>query len=481
MRSTAREVKSSDGRSRAAHLNGTIPSKTAGQPKTSGAGVLLTNPPPCAESQQTDPELGPLPQHAGELTSKAPSQAAHRTPARATGWNWQRYVVRKVLALGGNPPLAVVLPKGDEVRASTEPPIAWIHVRDPGVLRRVFCNPYYQFGEAYTDGGLQVEGDLVEVLTAIEHSLRGASPGLLGKFYAWAARRPRRHSLAASRENIHHHYDIGNEFYKLWLDDSLAYTCAYFPTPEASLETAQTAKFDHVCRKLRLRTGESVVEAGGGWGGLALHMARHYGVSVRAYNISHEQVEFARQRAQLEGLQDRVEFIEDDWRNIDGQYDVFASVGMLEHVGLPNYGRLGEVIHRCLRPEGRGLIHTIGRNRPQPVDPWIERRVFPGSYAPTLAQMMRIFEPCSFAVLDVENLRLHYVQTLRHWLARFERSVDAIAAMFDERFVRMWRLYLSGSIAAFQAGSTQLFQVVFARGTSNDVPLTRAHLHCDAE
>jgi cyclopropane-fatty-acyl-phospholipid synthase len=465
MHSTAREVESSDGRLRAAPTNGTVPLKPIGVEEPPA-------PPPHAER----PDLVNKP----ELP--APAEFPRRTSSRANGRNWQRHVVRQVLALGGNPPLTVVLPDGDEVRASTEPPIAWIHVRDRGVLRRVFCNPFYQFGEAYTDGGLQVEGDLVEVLTAIEHSMRrAASNGLLAKFYSWMARRPRRHSLAASRENIHHHYDIGNDFYKLWLDDSLAYTCAYFPTPDASLEAAQTAKFDHVCRKLRLRAGETVVEAGCGWGGLALHMARQYGVTVRAYNISREQVEYARHRAVREGLRDRVEFVEDDWRNMDGHYDVFASVGMLEHVGLPNYRRLGEAIHRCLREDGRGLIHTIGRNRPQPVDPWIERRIFPGSYAPTLGQMMRIFEPRNFSVLDVENLRLHYAQTLRHWLVRFEQSVDAVAAMFDERFVRMWRLYLSGSIAAFQAGGTQLFQVVFARGTSNEVPMTRTHLYPDAE
>jgi cyclopropane-fatty-acyl-phospholipid synthase len=241
------------------------------------------------------------------------------------------------------------------------------------------------------------------------------------------------------------------------------------------LEEAQLAKFEHVCRKVRLRPGEHVVEAGCGWGGLALYMARHYGVTVDAYNVSREQIAYARRLAAAEGLAGRVNFVLDDWRSIRGRYDAFVSVGMLEHVGLANYRRLGEIIDGVLTPQGRGLIHSIGRNRPAPLDPWIERRIFPGSYPPSLAQMMMIFEPREFSVLDVENLRLHYAQTLRHWLARFERSAEQVRTMFDERFVRMWRLYLAGSVAAFEGGGLQLFQVVFARREANTLPWTRAH------
>jgi cyclopropane-fatty-acyl-phospholipid synthase len=208
-------------------------------------------------------------------------------------------------------------------------------------------------------------------------------------------------------------------------------------------------------------------------------MARHYDVTVRAYNVSREQIAYARQRAAREGLADRVEFIEDDWRNIAGRHDVFVSVGMLEHVGKAHYHRLGEVIHRTLAKHGRGLVHSIGRNKPAPVDRWIERRIFPGSYPPSLAEMMQILEPRDFSVLDVENLRLHYAQTLRHWLSRFERAIEGITRMFDERFVRMWRLYLAGSVAAFETGDLQLFQIVFARGDSNQLAWTRAQVYSD--
>jgi len=234
---------------------------------------------------------------------------------------------------------------------------------------------------------------------------------------------------------------------------------------------------DHVCRKLRLKAGESVVEAGCGWGTLALHMARNYGVRVRAFNISREQVAYARERAAREGLAGQVEYVLDDYRNISGQYDAFVSVGMLEHVGVDNYTQLGAVVARALQGRGRGLIHTIGRNQPAPLQPWIEKRIFPGAYPPALSQMMAIFEPSNLSVLDVENLRLHYAQTLRDWLARYEASCERVREMFDARFVRMWRLYLAGSVAGFTTGTLQLFQVLFAPGQSNDVPLTRAHLY----
>ena len=257
----------------------------------------------------------------------------------------------------------------------------------------------------------------------------------------------------------------------------MAYTCAYFPTPEATLDEAQLAKFDYVCRKLHLQPGETVVEAGCGWGALALHMAKYYGVKVRAFNISREQIAYARKQAQAEGLSNLVEFVEDDYRNISGQYDAFVSVGMLEHVGVENYPGLGQVIRGCLKPDGRGLVHTIGRNRWKPMHRWIDRRIFPGANPPSLKQMMDIFEDNDFSVLDVENLRLHYAKTLDWWWSLYERNADRVKEMFDESFVRMWRLYLLGSRAAFITGEMQLFQVVFARGASNNISMTREHIY----
>jgi cyclopropane-fatty-acyl-phospholipid synthase len=281
-------------------------------------------------------------------------------------------------------------------------------------------------------------------------------------------------SLPASRENVHHHYDIGNEFYQLWLDRQMLYTCAYFPTPDATLDDAQIAKMALVSRKLRLKPGERVVEAGCGWGSLALFMARQHGVRVTAFNISREQIAYAREQAKAQGLADRVEFIEDDYRNVRGTCDAFVSVGMLEHVGLPDYATLGTVMDRVLTDDGRGLLHFIGRNKPAPLNPWIAKRIFPGAYPPTLVEVFeRVLQPLGFSVLDVENIRLHYAKTLEHWRARFLRATDRVTEMFDEAFVRAWDLYLAGSEVAFITGSLQLFQVVFARGGTNAIPWTR--------
>ena len=328
-------------------------------------------------------------------------------------------------------------------------------------------DPDLNFGEAYMFGAVELRGDLVAMLEEIYRALGASSPR---PWWLWQ----RSSDVRAARENVHRHYDLGNEFYRLWLDRELVYTCAYFPTPGHTLEEAQLAKMDRVCRKLDLKPGERVVEAGCGWGSLALFMAREYGVTVRAFNVSSAQIAYARERAQQEGLADRVEFVEDDYRNVRGEYDAFVSVGMLEHVGLPDYRTFGDVIDRSLSAQGRGLLHFIGRNRPGPLNPWIRKRIFPGGYPPTLPEVFeRIFEPGNLSVLDVENLRLHYAATLGHWMRRFDEAADRVTELFDETFLRAWRLYLAGSQAAFTTGTMQLFQVVLARGESNAVPWTR--------
>jgi cyclopropane-fatty-acyl-phospholipid synthase len=376
-------------------------------------------------------------------------------------------------------PLAFEFWDGQRVQVVGGEPEVLLRFKDRKTLWSVLTNPDLNLGEAYSLGKLEVEGDLVRLAeigaTYRPDFLAERSP-LARLVNVFGKAKP--NSLSGSRDNIHHHYDLSNDFYRLWLDrDHMQYTCAYFEDADKILEHAQSAKLHHVCRKLRLKPGDEVVEAGCGWGGLGLFMAKEYGAIVRAYNISHEQIRYAREKARSEGMQDRVEYIEDDYRNADGTCDVFVSVGMLEHVGVKNYPTLGGVVDRCLREDGRGLIHSIGRNKPRPMNRWIERRIFPGAYPPSIKEMMDIFEPHGFSVLDIENLRLHYAKTLEHWLQRFEDSVDAVTQMFDDTFVRAWRLYLAGSIAAFRTGELQLFQVVFNRGTDNHIPWTREHLY----
>ncbi|MCW5893256.1 MAG: class I SAM-dependent methyltransferase [bacterium] len=399
-----------------------------------------------------------------------------RRPVDGEGRGFGAQVARRLLHGLGDPPIALVLPGGLTIQTAPSPPVARLVFHDLAMLLGVVApDGDLHFGDAYADGRIEVEGDLVALCETV---FRVPWDGPGARVAAWWRRlRRRSNSLRGSRRNVHHHYDLGNDFYALWLDREMVYTCAYFPTPDASLEAAQVAKMEHVARKLRLRPGERVIEAGCGWGALALHLARRHGVRVRAFNVSHEQIAWARERAARERLADRVEFVEDDYRNVGGGCDAFVSVGMLEHVGPEHYADLARAIDRTLTPDGRGLLHSIGRNRRAEFSAFIERRIFPGAYAPTLAEMVALLEPIDASVLDVENLRLHYARTLEHWLDRFEAQRDVVARRFDDHFVRTWRLYLASATASFRAGSLQLFQVVFARGRTNAIPWTRADLY----
>ncbi len=412
-----------------------------------------------------------------DFTDDAAAEAS--TSGRATILE-KRLMTAFLRAMHG-PSLAVELWGGERLYEGVGEPEITLRIKTRRALWGLLTNPDLNFGDRYSDGTVEVLGDLyrfIEIASAQRPQAVSDTSAFVRLQTVLGKGRPRRNTLSASKENIHHHYDLSNDFYSLWLDrDHMQYTCAYYPSADMTIEQSQAAKLHHVCRKLQLREGDEVIEAGCGWGGLARFMAREYGARVRAYNISHQQILFARDKARELGVDDRVEYVEDDYRNATGECDVFVSVGMLEHVGTANYRSLGAVVDRCLRPDGRGLIHSIGRNRPRPMNRWIEKRIFPGAYPPTLKEMAAIFEPFNLSVLDVENLRLHYALTLEHWLQRFEENVAKVRDLFDERFVRAWRVYLTGSIAAFRLGDLQLFQVVFNRGESNEVPMTREHLY----
>jgi cyclopropane-fatty-acyl-phospholipid synthase len=414
----------------------------------------------------------------GEHTIR-PVEAGGQTKLSAV----EQYLLRHLLHSLGDAPLRIRLRDSEPVATGGADGAASIRIANRSTLVKLLVNPDLYFGDAYTDGLIEVEGNLVKALETVFLHRRAAREPFFGgrsRLAGWM-NRGRSNTPSRARRNIHQHYDIGNDFYQLWLDSRMVYTCAYFPDPAMTLEAAQVAKMDHVCRKLRLSPQETVVEAGCGWGALALHMAARYGVRVKAFNISREQIAYARASARASGVERCVEFIEDDYRNIHGRYDAFVSVGMLEHVGRDHYQELGRAIDRCLHPNGRGLIHSIGQNRGTAMNPWIEKRIFPGAYPPTLSEMTGMLEAQAFSVIDVENLRLHYALTLEHWLRRFEGAEERVRAMFDERFVRAWRLYLAGSVASFRSGDLQLYQVLFNRDTSNDVPWTRAHFYEKAQ
>jgi cyclopropane-fatty-acyl-phospholipid synthase len=394
--------------------------------------------------------------------------------ARQEPTGFDRWLAKQITTKLGESPVRIALWDAPDVA----PRDGAVHLRilDRKALWQLVVNPDLHFGDLYSAGRLQVRGDLLTLLLeAYRYTSENTAVGAL-----LARGRKLAPDLSDSKRNIHHHYDIGNDFYKLWLDrEALQYTCAYFADPAMTIEQAQQAKMHHVCRKLQLKPNERVVEAGGGWGGFALFMAKNYGARVRSFNISKEQVAHSRDWAKRLGLDGQVEFVEDDYRNLTGTYDAFVSIGMLEHVGKGNYPDLGALMSRALTKEGRGLVHSIGRDTPAPMNAWIDKRIFPGAYPPTLREMMDMFEPNGLSVLDVENIRLHYAKTLEWWLQRYEENVEAVRTLFDETFVRAWRLYLVGSIAAFVAGRLQLFQVLYARTGAKDVPWTRAHIYRD--
>ena len=348
----------------------------------------------------------------------------------------------------------------------------------PGSLRRLIFGMSMGFGEGYTSGDIEIEGDLQEIL-ALPYTAGLSNPFLkiFTSLSEWVASKKNRNTLSGSKKNISHHYDIGNEFYKLWLDKNLQYTCSYFKDTGIDLNTSQVDKMDYVCDKVCLKKGEEVLETGCGWGTLAVHAAKNYGVKVKAYNISKEQVSYARKLAEEEEVEDLVTFFDDDYRNAKGAFDKFISIGMIEHVGKENYKVFTDVIKRTLKQGGKGIVHFIGKITQKRSDAWVEKHIFPGGYTPTLSEVLSPFEERGLVVRDVENLRLHYARTLDHWSERFEGSINKVREAFDERFIRMWRLYLNSSSVSFKHGGHALYQIIFTNGLDNTEEITREPLY----
>jgi len=387
-----------------------------------------------------------------------------------------QHVVHWFLSKAGNPNISMRLWTGDEISTPGSRPVGCLEFRSRRAFLELLQSPSMGLGECYRKGLLEVHGDFLAVANEIMAALvRKQANRYYGPKFRSLLHAIKVNSKNKSHHNVHHHYDLGNDFYKLWLDERMVYTCAYFEEPTATLDEAQVAKLEHVCRKLNLQPGQTVIDAGCGWGALAMHMAEHHGVRVIAYNLSSEQIDYAREQAAAKQLGDRVSFLQEDYRDINIRCDAFVSIGMLEHVGLANYGKLGALIQRCLKPDGFGLIHSIGRSHSAVADPWITKYIFPGGHMPSLSEITRVFEPYRFSILDIENLRPHYARTCAIWLENFEAEAGRIAATHGEEFVRMWRLYLAGSSAGFQSGTLQLYQILFAPKGNKKVPWTRKY------
>jgi cyclopropane-fatty-acyl-phospholipid synthase len=380
--------------------------------------------------------------------------------------------------------LTITWPDGTESIYSGAPgPQATIALRNGQAVRRIAFNPGLAVGEAYMDGSLVPVGcgiyEVLDVLIANLMAEESSNPILrfrqaLGK----ATRRLAQFNPAPrARRNVAHHYDLNGRLYSLFLDRDRQYSCAYFPRGDETLDEAQAAKKRHIAAKLLLtRPDLTVLDIGSGWGGLALTLARDYGARVTGITLSTEQLTEARARAQAEGLADRVTFELLDYRAMHRTFDRIVSVGMFEHVGVGHYRSFFEVVRRCLAPDGVALLHAIGHSDgPSSTNPWLAKYIFPGGYCPSLSEVLPHIEDAGLIATDIEILRLHYAETLRHWRRRFAANRDAIASIYDERFCRMFEFYLSGCELAFRRQRHMVFQVQLARDQSA-VPLTRSYI-----
>ncbi len=371
------------------------------------------------------------------------------------------------------------LPDGSTHTFGSGPPEVTWRIHSRRAVRRILRNPDLQLGETYVEGLWDVEGDdlvgLLEVLLRnFSDRWRQERPG--SRWLTWiAAAWQQWNRIPRSYRNAAHHYDLDEHLFRCFLDEDLQYSCAYFRRPDVSLEEAQRAKCEHIARKLLLEPDMRVLDIGCGWGGLALFLAERCGARVTGLTLSAEQLRVARDRAAGRGLQDRVEFRLEDYREHRGRYDRIVSVGMFEHVGRPHYGRFFRRVQEMLEPDGVALIHTIGRTSPPgTTNPWIRKYIFPGGYIPALSEVSRSIEGTALLTTDVEVLRLHYAMTLAEWHRRFRRARPEISRRMGERFCRMWAFYLAASEASFRWDDMVVFQIQLAPDHAA-VPLTREY------
>jgi len=404
-------------------------------------------------------------------------------------WNGETLRVGMNAGGGADSPFALVF---------RTPEVVWSAVlgRDPLAL-----------ADAYFTGDLDIEGDFFAALSLKDHlqalqmpageKLRAAftalhlrmlnaashhSPAL---FAPSDAPRIKAHSKAENRDAIHFHYDVSNEFYALWLDPAMVYSCAYFETPDVDLDAAQQAKLEHICRKLSLKGGEKFLDIGCGWGALVIYAAQHYGVRAHGVTLSPQQLKVVRERIDQAGLTDRVSVELLDYRDLPGEsiYDKVASVGMFEHVGLKNLPVYFSTVHRLLKPRGLFLNHGITHDsegwEPSVSTEFINRYVFPDGQLDTISNIQRVMERSKFEIADVEALRPHYAMTLRHWVARLERNRSRALQSVNEATYRVWRLYMAACALQFESGEIGIYQVLANKRTIGvpDLPLTRRHLY----
>ena len=360
-------------------------------------------------------------------------------------------------------------------------PNVTMRLSDKSLYHKLVFNPELNAGEAYMDGRLTFEDSTLRdflTLISINRISLGSYPvqRVLRRVSRFFKRFQQANPIGKAQQNVAHHYDLGNDFYRLFLDEGMQYSCAYFLSDDDTLEQAQRNKLRLLAAKLDLSPGLRVLDIGCGWGELALYLAAMNDVEVVGVTLSKEQYERAQSRAQSAGMGDRVRFELKDYRELAGRFDRIVSVGMFEHVGVHHYGEFFAKINDLLDDDGIALIHSIGHmSPPGTASPWLRKYIFPGAYSPALSEVFDAVERNSLWVTDLEILRLHYARTLAHWIQRFEANRDKIEAMYDEKFGRMWEFYLISAEIMFRTGSQLVFHIQLAR-KRDAVPIVRDYI-----
>lgn len=367
--------------------------------------------------------------------------------------------------------LTVIDAEGNHHVFSGSPgPEVTMRLTDKRLYRTLVFNPELAAGEAYTDGTMSFEdgSTLRDFLTlfSVNRLSLGSYPlqKVLRAIKMRFRKRQQSNQKGEAQQNVAHHYDLGNDFYKLFLDDNMLYSCAYFRDPAETLEEAQRNKLRLLAAKLCLKDGMKVLDIGSGWGDLALYLAAIENVQVTGVTLSKEQQKLASERAQKAGLSDRVKFELRDYRDLDDRFDRIVSVGMFEHVGVHHYDEFFSHLNQMMPDDGIAVLHSIGHMSPPGMaSPWLRKYIFPGAYSPALSEVFESVERNSLWVMDLEFLRIHYATTLSHWAERFEKNRDKVIALYDERFARMWEFYLISAEMMFRTGSQLVFHMQMSR------------------
>ncbi len=359
-----------------------------------------------------------------------------------------------------------------EYRIGEGEPEFTVNFRKPISLTALMKSTSLALGEAYMDGDLEIEGDLYY---ALDHFL-----GQMDKFSTDESALKKLIFTSTEKKNqqkeVQSHYDIGNDFYKLWLDETMSYSCGYFLHEDDTLYQAQVNKVDYILKKLYLKEGMTLLDIGCGWGYLLIEAAKKYGVRGLGITLSKEQYREFQSRIEKEHLEDRLMVELRDYRDLPDMgktFDRVVSVGMVEHVGRDNYQTFMDCVNRVLNPGGLFLLHFISALKEHAGDPWIKKYIFPGGVVPSLREMLFCAAEDGFHTMDVENLRLHYNRTLLCWEKNYREHLDEVRKRFDERFVRMWDLYLASCAATFHNGIIDIHQLLLTKGINNELPMVR--------